>query len=73
MIRAAVKRLVRTTYAFSCGYCGVSETEVGVELTYDHFLPQAKGGEGVSDDGACTGKYVIAQKESSDDGANETV
>ncbi|MBC8142749.1 MAG: HNH endonuclease [Armatimonadetes bacterium] len=44
MIRADVKRLVRTTYAFSCGYCGVSETEVGAELTYDHFVPQSKGG-----------------------------
>ena len=44
MIRAEVKRLVRATYAFSCGYCGVSETEVGAELTYDHFVPQSKGG-----------------------------
>lgn len=51
MIRADVKRVVRATYAFACGtrqnlFClnnGVSEAEVGAELTYDHFVPQSKG------------------------------
>ena len=44
MISAKVRRTVRTLYAFSCGYCGVSETEVGAFLTIDHFHPSALGG-----------------------------
>lgn len=44
MIRAQTKRIVRTIYAFRCGYCGISEVQCGAELTYDHFLPQSLGG-----------------------------
>lgn len=36
---------VRQRYAFRCGYCGVSEVEVGGELTVDHFRPVSAGGE----------------------------
>ena len=31
-------------YSFRCGYCGVSETQVGAQLTFDHFRPLSKGG-----------------------------
>lgn len=44
MIRAQTKRIVRAVYAFRCGYCGVSEAQVGAELTFDHFRPQSQGG-----------------------------
>lgn len=44
MIRAQIKRLIRSIYVMRCGYCGVSEEEAGAELTYDHFQPQSKGG-----------------------------
>jgi hypothetical protein len=44
MIRAAVKRVIRSVYVMRCGYCNVSEDEAGAELTYDHFRPQSKGG-----------------------------
>jgi 5-methylcytosine-specific restriction endonuclease McrA len=36
---------VRQRYTFRCGYCGVSEAEVGGELTVDHFRPVAAGGD----------------------------
>jgi hypothetical protein len=38
--RAALRR----RFDFCCGYCGVSETEVGAELTVDHFQPRSRGG-----------------------------
>jgi hypothetical protein len=44
VIRAQTKRTVRTLYEFRCGYCGVSEAQVGAELTYDHFRPQSLNG-----------------------------
>jgi len=44
MISAELRRTVRTLYAFACGYCGVTETEVGSQLTLDHFQPQDAGG-----------------------------
>lgn len=44
MIRARAKRIVRAIYAFRCGYCGVSEAQIGAELTFDHFRPQSLGG-----------------------------
>ena len=44
MISAHLRRTVRTLYAFACGYCGVSETEVGAYLTIDHFMPEDAGG-----------------------------
>jgi 5-methylcytosine-specific restriction endonuclease McrA len=36
---------VRERYAFRCGYCGVSEADVGGELTVDHFRPVVAGGD----------------------------
>ena len=36
---------VRERYAFCFGYCGVSETDVGGELTVDHFCPVSAGGD----------------------------
>ena len=44
MIRAHEKRITRAVYMCCCGYCGVSETLSGSELTYDHFRPQSQGG-----------------------------
>ena len=44
MIRAKVKRLVRSIYVMRCGYCGLSEAEIGAELTFDHFQPRSAGG-----------------------------
>lgn len=49
MTRAAVKRIVRSIYMMRCGYCQVSEAEVGAELTYDHFQPQSQGGSDEAD------------------------
>lgn len=36
---------VRERYALCCGYCGVSEADVGGELTVDHFHPVSAGGD----------------------------
>lgn len=44
MISAHLRRTVRTLYAFACGYCGVTETEVGAYLTIDHYEPEDAGG-----------------------------
>ena len=44
MIRAQAKRIVRAVYGFRCGYCGVTEAQVGSELTFDHFRPQLQAG-----------------------------
>ncbi len=38
-------QIVRKRYAFRCGYCGVSETDAGGELTVDHFHPVTAGGD----------------------------
>lgn len=35
---------VRQRYNFCCGYCGVSETDAGGDLTVDHFHPASAGG-----------------------------
>jgi hypothetical protein len=38
---------IRRRYGGRCGYCGVTETETGGELTVDHFRPViAAGGDG---------------------------
>jgi hypothetical protein len=36
---------VRRRYHRCCGYCGVSETETGGELTVDHYQPVSAGGD----------------------------
>ena len=35
---------VRQRFHRACGYCGVTETAVGGELTLDHYQPRAAGG-----------------------------
>jgi 5-methylcytosine-specific restriction endonuclease McrA len=35
---------LRQLYQFRCGYCGTSESEMGAELTVDHFQPRSRGG-----------------------------
>ncbi len=40
---------VRQRYDFRCGYCGVSETDTGGELTVDHFRPVSAGGDDSDD------------------------
>jgi hypothetical protein len=35
---------VRQRYQRTCGYCGVTETDVGSELTVDHYQPRVAGG-----------------------------
>jgi len=41
---AAERATLRQLYNFCCGYCGVSETDVGAVLTTDHFQPTSRGG-----------------------------
>ena len=36
---------VRARFDQCCGYCGVSEADVGAELTVDHFRPTSRGGD----------------------------
>jgi len=40
---------VRSRYLYRCGYCGVTETDAGGELTVDHFIPQKQGGDDSDD------------------------
>ena len=35
---------LRKRYAYSCGYCGIHETDVGSTLTVDHYRPTRHGG-----------------------------
>ncbi len=44
MISAHLRRTVRALYAFACGYCGITETEAGSQLTIDHYQPKDAGG-----------------------------
>lgn len=43
-MRRSLRQSVRTRYNFRCGYCGVSETNMGAEMTVDHFQPRIHGG-----------------------------
>ena len=43
-MRARERQALRKQYEFRCGYSGVSETDIGAELTVDHFQPQSRGG-----------------------------
>ena len=43
-MRADDRLTLRQTYDICCGYCGVTETDVGAELTIDHFQPTSRGG-----------------------------
>ena len=49
MIRVSIKRIVRSIYVMRCGYCNLSEAEIGAELTYDHFQPKTAGGSDETD------------------------
>jgi HNH endonuclease len=42
------RQALRERYGFRCGYCGVHETDIGAELTVDHFQPRARGGTNAS-------------------------
>ncbi len=44
MISAKLREQVRRRANFACEFCGVSETDVGGQLTVDHFRPRSKGG-----------------------------
>ncbi len=44
-MRRALRQSVRVRQNFRCGYCGVSETDIGAEMTVDHFMPRIRGGE----------------------------
>jgi hypothetical protein len=44
-MRRALRQSVRVRHDFRCGYCGVSETNIGAEMTVDHFVPRIHGGE----------------------------
>ena len=40
---------LRRRYDFRCGYCGITETDAGSELTVDHFQPTSRGGADTPD------------------------
>jgi hypothetical protein len=44
-ILSEIREQVRRRANFACEFCGVSETDVGGQLTIDHFQPKSKGGE----------------------------
>jgi hypothetical protein len=50
------REAVREAYNHCCGYCGVSEVQIGGTLEIDHFHPLAYGGSDVLDNlvYACT-------------------
>lgn len=41
---ASQRERIRQRYAYSCGYCGVHESDVGATLTVDHHHPTVHGG-----------------------------
>lgn len=43
-ISESIRQAVRHRAGFACEYCGVTETQVGGELTIDHYVPQSQGG-----------------------------
>ncbi len=43
-MRLSEREALRRRFGFRCGYCGVTEAEVGAELTADHYQPTAFGG-----------------------------
>lgn len=47
-VSADARAAVRIGFGGRCGYCGVSETSVGVELEIDHFHPVAMGAPTIS-------------------------
>jgi 5-methylcytosine-specific restriction endonuclease McrA len=43
-ISSEIREQVRRRANFACEFCGASETDVGGQLTIDHFQPKSKGG-----------------------------
>ncbi len=43
-MRESLRQSIRVRDDYRCAYCGVSETDVGSELTLDHIQPQYHGG-----------------------------
>ena len=43
-MRLQVREALRARYRYRCGCCGVEESDVGSELTVDHFQPRAHRG-----------------------------
>lgn len=43
-MNASQRERIRQRYAYSCGYCGVHEADVGATLTMDHHHPTVHGG-----------------------------
>ncbi len=43
-MNASQRARIRQLYAYSCGYCGVHEVDVGATLTVDHYHPTIHGG-----------------------------
>jgi hypothetical protein len=48
-VSAADRAFVRQRAGFACEYCGVTEAEVGAELTLDHYQPSDDGGSDLPD------------------------
>jgi hypothetical protein len=44
-IKPATREQVRQRAQLACEFCGITEADVGSQLTIDHFQPQAKGGD----------------------------
>ncbi len=43
-MRPEERTALRRRFDFRCGYCGVSETDMGAELTVDHYRPRSRDG-----------------------------
>lgn len=44
-MKESLRQSIRVRDDYRCGYCGVSETDTGSELTIDHIQPQRQGGD----------------------------
>jgi hypothetical protein len=49
MITKKVRDEIRKRAKSACEYCGITENDIGGQLTVDHFHPQSKGGDDHSD------------------------
>ena len=52
-ISLEIRALVRAAYQYRCGYCHISEVEIGSELEIDHFQPTSRGGTNELDNLIC--------------------
>lgn len=43
-VSKSLRQKIRKRAAFTCEYCGISETDTGGELTVDHFRPISENG-----------------------------